>query len=67
MEGEVSSFFENTIAILVDISPNYKPSEVMLSGEPYLINYLKNFDKFMEKEEFRNIELINNHVRIWYY
>ena len=53
--------------IIVDISPNYQPSDIMLAGEPYLIDYLKNFDNFMKSEEFEYIELINNHVRVWYY
>lgn len=53
--------------IIVDISPNYNPSKIMLAGEPYLSDYLKNFDDFMKNEEFRNIEMIDNHVRIWYY
>ena len=53
--------------IIVDISPNYSPSDMMLAGEPYLIDYLKNFDKFMKCEDFDYIELINNHVRVWYY
>ena len=53
--------------IIVDISPNYEPSELMLSGEPYLINYLKNFNNLMEKEGFDYVELIDNHVRVWYY
>lgn len=53
--------------IVVDISPNYEPSDIMLAGEPYLINYLKNFDDFMKSEEFKYLELINNHVRVWFY
>ena len=53
--------------IIVDISPNYKPSDIMLAGEPYLIEYLKTFDNFMKNEEFEYVELIDNHVRVWYY
>ena len=30
--------------VIVDISSNYKPSRSMLSGEPYLADYLKQFD-----------------------
>ena len=53
--------------IIVDISPNYKPSKLMLTGEPYLNKYLDNFDKFMNSEGFNYLELIEDHVRIWYY
>ena len=53
--------------IIVDISPTYSPSRIMLAGEPYLIDYLKNFDNLMEQEGFKNIEMIDDHVRIWYY
>ena len=53
--------------IIVDISPNYSPSEIMLAGEPYLIDYLENFDDYMKSENFNDLELIDNHVRIWYY
>ena len=30
--------------IFVDIDPNYTPSEAMLSGEPYVLEYQKNVD-----------------------
>ena len=53
--------------IIVDISPNYSPSEIMLAGEPYLIDYLENFDNFIKSEEFEYLELIDNHVRVWHY
>jgi SAM-dependent methyltransferase len=53
--------------IFMDISPSYNPSEIMISGEPYLNDYLLNFDKLMEEYEFNNIEIIEDHVRLWYY
>lgn len=53
--------------VIVDLSPNYKPTDIMLSGEPYLNDYLENFDTFMEDEGFDYIELVDNHARIWYY
>lgn len=49
--------------IIVDISPNYKPSNIMLSGEPYLIDYLKNINSILY--EFYYNEFIKNHVGIW--
>ena len=54
--------------IFVDISPNYKPKELMLTGEPYLLDYLKNIkDIFKEFEYFKYNEYIKNHVAIWIY
>ena len=32
-----------------------------------IIDYLKNFDDYMKSENFNHLELIDNHVRIWYY
>ena len=51
--------------IIVDISSSYRPKQIMLSGEPYLLNYLKNIDntlRVFEKEHY-----IDNHVDIWRY
>lgn len=53
--------------IFMDISPTYKPSDIMISGEPYLNNYLSKFDKLMEEYNFNNIEIVEDHVRLWYY
>ena len=49
--------------IIVDISPNYKPSKIMLSGEPYLLDYLKNIKIILYQLD--HSELIKNHVGIW--
>ena len=51
----------------MDISPNYKPSKLMLSGEPYLINYKKNIDALLKLENFKYFELIPKHVSLWHY
>lgn len=51
--------------ILVDISSDYKPKEIMLSGEPYLIDYLNNIDNILKN--FEKIEYIPQHVAIWKY
>ena len=49
--------------IIVDISPNYQPNKSMLSGEPYLIDYLENIcDDLVDFEE---TVLVNNHVHMW--
>ena len=51
--------------IILDISTDYKPSKLMLTGEPYLINYLKTIDRTMEKYNFKKFNYINNHVDCW--
>ena len=52
--------------VIMDISPSYKPSDMMLSGEPYILNYLKNFDKISQEYEFYKTNLINDKVTIWF-
>ena len=52
--------------IIVDIAPNYKnkkPSKFMLSGEPYLLDYLNNIENILYN--FEEIIYIPNHVHIW--
>ena len=49
--------------IIVDISTNYKPSNLMLSGEPYILNYLDTIDKILHN--FNKKTLIPNHVDCW--
>ena len=54
--------------IIVDIAPNYKnkkPSKFMLSGEPYLMDYLNNIENILY--DFEEIIYIPNHVHIWKY
>ena len=53
--------------IIVDINPNYKPSALMLSGEPYLLNYKNTIHKLLKKHGFSYLEYIPNHVGLWYY
>ena len=53
--------------IIVDIAPEYKPSNVMLTGEPYILDYLKNIRDTFVKNNFTEEKLINNHVTIWNY
>lgn len=54
---------------LIDISPDYKPSETMLEGEPYMIEYQKNI-----KRQLRSLRgfsravyktLVPGHVGLW--
>tara|TARA_B100000963_G_scaffold361809_1_gene399866 strand:+ start:4586 stop:5206 length:621 start_codon:yes stop_codon:yes gene_type:complete len=50
---------------IVDISTNYKPSDLMLSGEPYIKEYLENIDETMYKYGFKKYTFIKNHIDIW--
>ena len=49
--------------IIVDISTNYKPSKLMLAGEPYILNYLDTIDEILKN--FNKTTLIDNHVDSW--
>ena len=51
--------------IIVDIASTYQPKDIMISGEPYLINYLQTIDYILEN--FNKINYINNHVSVWKY
>jgi SAM-dependent methyltransferase len=49
--------------IIVDISPEYIPSDIMLLGEPYLLDYLQNIqnDLYLSVENI----IIKGHVNMW--
>ena len=49
--------------IIVDISTNYKPSKLMLAGEPYILNYLETIDSLLNN--FNKTILLENHVDCW--
>lgn len=54
--------------IIMDIAPNYKnknPPQLMLNGEPYLMNYLNNIENILF--DFEETIYIPNHVHIWKY
>ena len=53
--------------IIVDISPNYSPSNLMLSGEPYLLNYKATIQELLTQHKFTYLEYIPNHVGLWVY
>ena len=53
--------------IIVDISPNYRPSKLMLSGEPYLLNYKATIHELLTQHQFTYLEYIPNHVGLWVY
>lgn len=54
---------------LVDITPDYEPSETMLAGEPYVLEYQKNINRQLQrvkgftKATFRDI--VPGHVGLW--
>ena len=39
--------------VLVDISPHYTPSSYMLSGEPYVLDYLSHIEEEIQDETRR--------------
>jgi len=49
--------------IIVDISTKYTPSNIMLSEEPYLLNYLESIDNILS--EFNKSIYIENHIDFW--
>lgn len=58
--------------IVVDIAPTYEPSELMLKGEPYILDYLKHMDEDIFRvalkisaSEVRKEVLIPNHAVLW--
>lgn len=51
--------------IIVDISTNYEPSDLMLSGEPYINDYLKNIDDTLYNYGFSKKIFIENHIDVW--
>ena len=53
--------------IIVDISPNYSPSLLMLLGEPYLLNYKTTIHELLTQHKFSYLEYIPNHVGLWYF
>lgn len=55
----------NKSVYIMDISPYYKPSKLMLYGEPYIEEYLENI-----QDDLHNFEehiLIKNQVHLWKY
>ena len=53
--------------IIMDISPNYSPSKLMLIGEPYLLNYKATIHELLTQHQFTYLEYIPNHVGLWVY
>lgn len=51
--------------IIVDIASDYQPKDIMLSGEPYLLNYMSSIDNCLSN--FEKSIYIDRHVNIWKY
>ena len=49
--------------IIMDIASNYKPKKIMLSGEPYLLDYINNIDYVLKN--FKKNIIIPNHLHLW--
>lgn len=67
LENIKNNLKKNGKMLIVDIDTSYIPSESMLSGEPYVQDYLKNIDTDVLKV-FPNSTMevyIEGHVRIW--
>ena len=56
---------------LIDIDPTYTPSRAMLSGEPYVSQYLQTIDETMKTLSVQNnktldtFSIVDHHVRAW--
>ena len=48
---------------IVDIAPSYIPSKLMLTGEPYICDYLKNICN--DLKDFKEEIIVSNHVHMW--
>ena len=53
--------------LIMDIDPVYNPSEHMLSGEPYIADYLENIDLDIHHlfDIYTRTEIIPGHVVLW--
>ena len=53
--------------IILDISPKYKPSYMMRTGEPFIDEYIKTIDNTLTNYKFKKYEYIPSHVSLWIY
>ena len=51
--------------VIIDIDPAYTPSESMLSGEPYVLDYLKYMERDMKLYGGIKTTIISGHVARW--
>jgi len=50
-------------AVIVDIDPSYVPGKEMMSGEPYVLDYLAHIDD--ELVDWAGMSFIAGHIRLW--
>lgn len=57
--------------MIVDIWPGFEPNDMMLSGEPYVLNYLENIESDVDSSvdttqwEIERVDVVPQHVRMW--
>ena len=57
--------------LVVDIWPGFEPSPMMLSGEPYVLDYLGNIEGDIDATademqwEVTRVDVVDSHVRMW--
>jgi SAM-dependent methyltransferase len=56
-------YIASETVVILDISPEYVPSSLMLEGEPYLLEYLKNIRK--DLVDFKEEVVVPGHVHKW--
>lgn len=55
--------------LVLDITPEYEPSKMMLDGEPYLSEYKKNIHQELHVQGFSRVEcvdIVEGHARGWW-
>ena len=57
----------NEKVVILDIAPVYKPSNIMLEGEPYLPDYLNNISNELAEQGFIENVIVKGHVHKWTY
>ena len=57
---------------MVDIWPGFEPSPMMLSGEPFVLDYLANVERDVDATlenqiewEVTRVDVVDQHVRMW--
>jgi len=57
--------------LVVDIWPGFEPSPMMLSGEPFVLDYLANIEEDVREShdpmvwEVMRVDVVEQHVRMW--
>jgi len=57
--------------LVVDIWPGFEPSPMMLSGEPFVLDYLANIEEDVDTSademqwDVSRIDVVPGHVRMW--